>query len=85
MRTTRTSILAVQRRRQQPGGDVHHGNYPVIRHPGRADDAQYAQHPSFHRIGRGHYAAFFQCLETGFLADENLYTVRVQALVKQMQ
>ena len=69
----------------EAGGDVHDRDDPLIVHAGRADDAQYAQHPSFHRLGRGHYAAFFQCLETGFLADENLYTVRVQALVKQMQ
>ena len=78
-------IFLFQGRTEQPRGRIHYGDDPLIGHAGRSDDAEYTHDPPVDLVGGGYHTAFVQRVVAGFLADEDLDTLAMNALVEQME
>src|ERR1700676_3425101 len=77
--------LLRQRVRQQPRGDVDDRDDPLVRHSGRADDAEGADDLAIDFVGRGNHAALVEWRQSRLAADEQVHAVRALAEIEKMK
>src|ERR1700730_13386887 len=77
--------LLRQRIRQEPRGDVDDRDDPLIRHLGRADDAEGADDLAIDFVRRGDHAALVERSQSRLAADEQVHAVRTLAQIEKMK
>src|ERR1700674_6078442 len=77
--------LLRQRVRQEPRGNVDDRNDPLIRHSGRADDAERADDLAIDFVRRGDHAALVERRQSRLAADEQVHALRALAQIEKMK